>query len=227
MRVLLVEDEKRMAQALCEIFRLEKYEVDHCADGESGLYAAESDIYDCLVLDVMLPGYNGFEIVKRIRKKGIHTPVLMLTAKSGVDDKVEGLDSGADDYLTKPFDSKELLARVRALTRRNINTPDNTLTFGDIVLDPNTFNLNCQTTGQSIRLGKKEFRILEYLICNQKQILTREQLAEKIWGYESEAEYNNVEAYMSFTRKKLTFVGSKTTIKSVRGVGYELRYENV
>lgn len=103
----------------------------------------------------------------------------MLTAKSGVDDKVEGLDSGADDYLTKPFDSKELLARVRALTRRNINTPDNTLTFGDIVLDPNTFNLNCRTTGQSIRLGKKEFRILEYLICNQKQILTREQLAEK------------------------------------------------
>ncbi len=227
MRILLVEDEKRMAQAICEIFRFEKYEVDCYFDGESGLYASEGDIYDLLVLDVMLPVYSGFEIVRRIRKKGIRTPVLMLTAKSDVDDKVEGLDSGADDYLTKPFDTKELLARVRALTRRNISSPDNTLSYGDIVLDPNTFNLNCTATGQSIRLGKKEYHILEYLISNQKQILTREQLAEKVWGYECDAEYNNVEAYMSFTRKKLNFIGSKTAIKSVRGVGYELRYENV
>lgn len=227
MRLLLVEDEKRMAQALCEILRLEKYEVDHYADGLSGLDAVESDIYDIIILDVMLPGMNGFEIAKKARQKGIRTPILMLTAKSELDDKVNGLDSGADDYLTKPFMTKELLARLRALVRRNINTPDGTLSFGDISLDTNTSTLSCSANGQSVRLSEKEYRILEYLIANQGLILTREQLAIKIWGYESDAEYNNVEVYMSFTRKKLAFVGAKTEIKAVRGIGYELRCDNV
>lgn len=227
MRILLVEDEKRMAQALCEILRLEKYEVDHYADGTDGLAAIESDLYDIIILDVMLPGMNGYEIAKEARRCGIRTPILMLTAKAELDDKVTGLDSGADDYLTKPFMTKELLARLRALGRRNINTPDGTLSFGDISLDTSTLTLSCVTNGQSVRLSEKEYHILEYLISNSGRILTCEQLAVKIWGYESDAEYNNVEVYMSFTRKKLAFVGAKAEIKAVRGVGYELRCDDV
>lgn len=225
MRLLLVEDEKRMAQALCELLRLEKYDVDHYADGEEGLYAAESGLYDVIILDVMLPGENGFEIAKEVRESGIKTPILMLTAKSDVDDKVEGLDRGADDYLTKPFMTKELLARLRALVRRTSNSSDGTLSFGDITLNTNSSSLIC--SDNSVRLSEKEFHILEYLILNQGQILTREQIATKIWGYESNAEYNNVEVYMSFVRKKLSFIKAKTEIKAVRGIGYELRYDNV
>lgn len=227
MRILLVEDEKRMAQALCEILRLEKYEVDHYANGAEGLSAAQSNIYDIIILDIMLPEINGYEITKRVRCRGIYTPILMLTAKTELDDKVTGLDSGADDYLTKPFMTKELLARLRALGRRKLGAADSTLIYGDIALDISTFMLSCVTNGQSVRLSEKEYRILEYLIANNGQILTREQLAIKIWGFESDAEYNNVEVYMSFTRKKLVFVGAKTEIKAVRGVGYELRYGNV
>ena len=227
MRLLLIEDEKRMAQALCEILRLEKYEVDHYADGVDGLAAIESNIYDIIILDVMLPGMNGFTIAQKARQKGIRTPILMLTAKAELDDKVQGLDSGADDYLTKPFMTKELLARLRALARRNINTADGTLTYGDISLDIHAAMLSCTTNGQCVRLSDKEFRILEYFIANIGQILTREQLAVKIWGMDCDAEYNNVEVYMSFTRKKLAFVGAKTEIKAVRGIGYELRCDDV
>lgn len=179
MRLLLVEDEKRMAQALCEILRQENYEVDHCADGISGLEAIESNIYDIVILDVMLPGMNGYEIVRHVREQGMQTPVLMLTAKAELDDKVMGLDSGSDDYLTKPFMVKELLARLRVLGRRILNTTDGTLTYGDIVLDTKTLTLSCITNEQSVRLSEKEYRILEYLIANQGQILTREQLAVK------------------------------------------------
>ena len=227
MRILLVEDEKRMAQALCEILRLENYDVDHFVNGNDGLTAIESNIYDIVILDVMLPGMNGFEIAKAARSKGILTPILMLTAKADLDDKVTGLDSGADDYLTKPFMTKELLARIRALGRRRLGTADGILTFGDISLDTCSFILTCTSNGQSVRLSEKEYHILEYLISNSGQILTREQLSVKIWGFESDAEYNNVEVYMSFTRKKLSFIGAKTEIKAVRGIGYELRCGNV
>lgn len=227
MRILLVEDEKRMAQALCEILRLEKYEVDHYADGLDGLAAIESGIYDIIILDVMLPGMNGYEIAKRARGNGIVTPILMLTAKAELDDKVTGLDSGADDYLTKPFMTKELLARLRALGRRTLGTADGVLSFADITLDTSSLTLSCAKSGQSVRLSEKEYRILEYLIANGGRILTREQLAVKIWGFESEAEYNNVEVYMSFTRKKLSFIEAKTEIKAVRGIGYELRCDDV
>ncbi len=227
MRILLIEDEKRMAQALCEILRLEKYEVDHYGNGLDGLTAIESNIYDIVVLDVMLPSMNGYEVAKRARSKGITTPILMLTAKAELDDKVTGLDSGADDYLTKPFMTKELLARLRALGRRKLGTTVGVLSYGDITLDTNTFTLSCTTNGQSVRLSEKEYRILEYLIANSGQILTREQLAVKIWGFESDAEYNNVEVYMSFTRKKLAFVEAKTEIKAVRGIGYEIRCDYV
>ncbi len=227
MRLLLIEDEKRMAQALCEILRLEKYEVDCFFDGVSGLNAIETDIYDIIILDVMLPGMSGYDVAVKARNMGIKTPILMLTAKAELDDKVQGLDSGADDYLTKPFMTKELLARLRALIRRTLNTEDRTLSFGDIALDTGTFTLSCVSNGQSIRLSEKEYRILEYLILNRGQILTREQLAVKIWGFENDAEYNNVEVYMSFTRKKLAFVEAKTEIKAVRGIGYELRCKDV
>lgn len=227
MRILLVEDEKRMAQALCEILRLEKYEVDHFSDGFDGLYAVENNIYDIVILDVMLPGINGYEIAKKARSKGITTPILMLTAKAELDDKVTGLDSGADDYLTKPFMTKELLARLRALGRRTLGTTDGTLSYGDIILDTCALTMSCVTNGQSVRLSEKEYHILEYLIANKGRILTREQLALKIWGLESDAEYNNVEVYMSFTRKKLAFVEAKTEIKAVRGIGYELRCDDV
>ncbi len=227
MRILLIEDEKRMAEALCEILRLEKYEVDHHDNGPDGLSAIESNIYDIVILDVMLPGMNGYEIARRVRSKNITTPILMLTAKSDLDDKVIGLDSGADDYLTKPFMTRELLARLRALGRRTLGATDNTLSFGDITLDINTLTLSCTTNSHNVKLSEKEYRILEFLIANSSQILTREQLAVKIWGFESDAEYNNVEVYMSFTRKKLAFVEAKTEIKAVRGIGYELRYNNV
>lgn len=227
MKLLLVEDEKRMAQALIELLRQEHYEVDHCADGITAMDAALTNVYDVIILDVMLPGKNGFEIAGEVRKSGIRTPILMLTAKGGLDDKVTGLDSGADDYLTKPFMTEELLARLRALVRRNIQSADGTLSFGDIMLDANTLTLYGTGTGQSVRLSEKEYKILEYLIVNQGQILTREQLAVKIWGFENEAEYNKVEVYMSFTRKKLAFVQAKTAIKAVRGVGYELRCGDV
>lgn len=227
MKLLLVEDETRMAEALSELLRLEKYEVDVCKDGISGLEAVQNKKYDILLLDVMLPGISGLEIARAARAFGITTPILMLTAKSDVDDKVTGLDNGADDYLTKPFETKELLARLRALGRRSSSHETQTLSFGDIFINPDTFQLHCSSNGQSVRLSKREYRILEIFIANQNQIITREQLALKIWGYENEAEYNNVEVYLSFTRKKLTFIGSHVKIKALRGLGYELRESNV
>jgi len=227
LKLLLVEDEKRMGQALCELLRQELYEVDWYKDGQEGCDAIISGIYDLAILDVMLPRKDGFDIAREARVSGIKTPILMLTARSDTDDKVTGLDCGADDYLTKPFVPKELLARLRALTRRQYNVEDGRLSFGDIVLETKTMNLTNSASGASVRLSDKEYRALETLIANNNQILTREQLALKIWGYESEAEYNNVEVYMTFVRKKLVFIGSKTTIKAVRGVGYELRSEHV
>ncbi len=227
MKIILIEDEKRMAQALGEILRQEKYEVDHFSNSSDGLEAIRSNIYDVIILDVMLPGINGYEIAKTARREEIKTPILMLTAKSELDDKVIGLDSGADDYLTKPFMTKELLARLRALIRRSLNVSEGVISFGDISLNVNTFILSNINNWKNVKLSDKEFRILEYLIANSKRILTREQLAIKIWGYENDSEYNNVEVYMSFIRKKLIYIGSLTEIKAIRGVGYELRCTNV
>ena len=226
MKVLLAEDEKRMNRALCELLRQEGYDVDAVENGEDALDAIESGVYDMIVLDVMMPGMNGFDVAKQARASGVRTPILMLTANSELYDKVEGLDSGADDYLTKPFMTRELLARLRALGRRGLPTEDGSLTFADLSLDVKNATLRCKT-GKSVRLGEKELRILEYLIANQGQVLTREQLALKIWGYESDAEYNNVEVYMSFARKKLSFIGSACEIKALRGIGYEMRCRDV
>ena len=225
MRLLLVEDEKRMAEALGAILKKENYEVDIMNDGDSGLYAAQSDAYDIIILDVMLPGMSGFEIARQLRREAIKTPILMLTAKGEIDDKVEGLDSGADDYLTKPFMTKELLARLRALERRySGENNDHILEFGDICLNTETCMLSCVSNGQTVRLKEKEFNIVRHLLINKNRVTERESLAMKIWNYDSDTEYNNVEVYISFTRKKLKFIGAKTEIRSVRGIGYELKY---
>ncbi len=226
MKVLIAEDEKRMNRALSELLRQEGYEVTSVDNGEDALYEIEGDTYDLVVLDVMMPGMNGYSVAKKARESGIKTPILMLTAKSELDDKVEGLDSGADDYLTKPFMTKELLARLRALGRRSIQSDDGGLTCEDLTLDVKNAVLKCDN-GKSVRLSEKELRVLEYMIANQKRVLTREQIALKIWGYESEAEYNNVEVYMSFARRKLAFVGTRCEIKALRGIGYELRCRDV
>ena len=206
--------------------RREGYEVTSADNGETALEEIEGGLYDIIVLDVMMPKMDGYDVAKKARAAGIKTPILMLTAKSELDDKVEGLDSGADDYLTKPFMTRELLARLRALSRRNVQTDDGSLKFEDVSLDVKNAELKCANS-QSVRLGEKELRILEYLIANQGRVLTREQIALKIWGYESDSEYNNVEVYMSFVRKKLAFVGSKCEIKALRGIGYELRRRDV
>lgn len=228
MKLLLAEDERRMAQALLELLKQEGYDVDWFANGDEALMAAESDIYDILILDVMMPGADGFNIARSLRNEGISTPILILTAKGELEDKVHGLDSGADDYLTKPFLTEELLARLRALGRRSLSetATSNTLSAGDITLDEATLTLENATNGESVRLSEKEFRILEYFMRNIGRILTREQLAQRIWGYDNDAEYNKIEVYLTFTRKKLAFVNSDVKIKAVRGIGYELQLPN-
>ena len=223
MKLLLVEDEQRMSQALTELFRQEGYDVDAFADGAEGCIAAESGIYDVIVLDVMLPSKDGLSVARDVRQAGIATPILMLTAKGEVQDKVAGLDTGADDYLTKPFLTEELLARVRALVRRGAGAAIERLEAGNIALNEGTLTLENTETGENVRMTDKEFHILEYFLRNRGRILTREQLAQRIWGIESDAEYNNVEVYVSFTRKKLAYLNANVTIKAVRGVGYELR----
>lgn len=220
MKILVVEDEEALAEALSEILKRNKYSVDAVYDGESGLDYALTGIYDCILLDIMLPKMNGLDMLKILRKKHISTPVLLLTAKSDTEDKINGLDSGADDFLTKPFVSGELLARVRALTRRKGEVITDAFTYGDIALNKSTFSLSCE--GQFVKLSLKEYQIMEMMIANPKQLISKERFIEKIWGYESDAEYNNVEVYISFLRKKLHAIGSTVTIKAARGIGYFL-----
>ncbi|MCM1226836.1 MAG: response regulator transcription factor [Clostridium sp.] len=221
MRILVVEDEEAIAEALAHILTKNKYIVDTSYDGEDGYDNALSGIYDIIILDIMLPGMNGLDILKGIRKEGIICPVLLLTAKDEISDKVKGLDLGADDYLTKPFAMEELLARVRSLSRRTDRAiSDNTLKYADISLNIGTYELSCGEN--SFKLGLKEYSIMEYLLNNPGKVISKEMLIEKIWGYDSDAEYNNVEVYISFIRKKLRHIHSAATIKTVRGVGYRL-----
>lgn len=221
MRLLLVEDEIQLSEALNQILTKNKYVVDAVYNGEDGLDYGLTDIYDVIILDIMLPKLNGLEILRRLRKENIKTPVILLTAKGEVDDKVKGLDYGADDYLVKPFATDELLARLRALTRRQgeiIN--DNILSFGDIKLNISTYEL--EGPCNSIKLSLKEFEIIKFFIQRPKIVVTKDELISKIWGYDSEAEYNNIEVYISFLRKKLGYIDSNTSIITVRGVGYKL-----
>lgn len=221
MRILIVEDELPLAEALTQILRKNNYTVDAVNDGESGLDNALTNIYDLIVLDIMLPKMDGITILKTIRKEEISTPVILLTARGEISDKVLGLDSGADDYLAKPFASEELLARIRAMSRRKGEVlQDNSLKFGDLQL--NTSTLKLSKDNKEIKLILKESQLLELLIMRKNLASSKELIIEKLWGFDSEVEHNHVEVYISFLRKKLTYLSSKVTINTVRGVGYIL-----
>ncbi|KHL96572.1 transcriptional regulator [Paenibacillus sp. IHB B 3415] len=221
MRILIVEDEIHLAEALTQILKKHNYSVDSVHDGRSGLDYAQSGIYDLLLLDIMMPEMDGISVLKELRKDGISTPVIMLTAKGEITDMVTGLDHGADDYIAKPFSSEELLARIRAALRRKGEViPEDGLKFGDIEL--NTANPKLTVKGKEIKLNLKETELLELLILRKQAVTSKEQIIEKLWGFDSEAEHNNVEVYISFLRKKLTFLNSEVRISTIRGVGYVL-----
>ncbi|MCM0648033.1 response regulator transcription factor [Clostridium swellfunianum] len=226
MRILIVEDELPLAEALTQILRKNNYTVDAVNDGESGLDNAVTGIYDLIILDIMLPKMDGLSILKAIRKEGLSTPVILLTARGEISDKVHGLDSGADDYLAKPFASEELLARIRAMSRRKGEVlQDNNLRFGDLQLNPSTLKLTKDS--KEIKLILKEAELLELLITRKGLATSKELIIEKLWGYDSDAEHNHVEVYISFLRKKLVYLNSGVTINTVRGVGYILEDGNV
>lgn len=221
MKILIVEDEIQLADALSELLKRNMYSVDTFYNGIDGLDNALTGVYDCIILDIMLPKMNGLDVLKNLRREKINTPVLLLTARSEIDDKINGLDCGADDYLTKPFVTGELLARVRALTRRKgefVN--ENMFEYNGLELHKNTCSISCK--GNDMKLSLKEYYIMEMLIANHGQILPKERIIEKIWGSESDVEYNNIEVYISFLRKKITSVSASVQIKTARGIGYFL-----
>ncbi len=220
MRILVVEDEKRLADTLADILTENKYLVDVAYNGEDGLDNVLSGIYDVIVLDVMIPKMNGYDVLRKMRNEGNSTPVLMLTAKSETTDKITGLDCGADYYLTKPFEIEELLACLRALLRRQGEIVTEELSFEDISLNLATCLLTCDK--RSVRLSSREFEMMRLLISNKENIIPKETLLLKIWGYDSEADDNHVEVYISFLRKKLAHIKSAVIIEAVRRVGYHL-----
>ena len=223
MRILVVEDEFSLADIIATKLRKEKYNVDISLDGEEGLDKALSDIYDLIILDIMLPKVNGIEILKEIRNNNIDTKVIMLTAKSSLDDKLIGFEKGANDYITKPFHIEELIARVNVWLRSNEkNINKDILKFGDIELNVRTSTITCTKNNESINVSYKELMILEYLMNNSNQIISKEQIYDKIWGIDKDFESNNLEAYLSFVRKKLKIIDSDVTIKAIRGMGYKL-----
>lgn len=225
MNILIAEDEKRLADALRFLLEREGYRVDTIHDGQEALdYIESNNVYDLFILDIMMPRLSGLELLETIRKKSVDTPVLMLTALSETRDKVVGLDTGADDYMTKPFQPDEMLARVRALTRRKGEVILNELTFEDLVLNLNTHGLSgvSEDSVREVRLSEKEFEVLSLLMHHPEQVISKEQLISQVWGYDSYVEDNNVEAYISFLRKKLRHLHSRAFIETVRGVGYLL-----
>jgi len=220
MRLLLAEDEKELSKALCAILKHNNFSVDAVYDGQDAFDYGLDENYDGIILDIMMPKMNGIEVLRKLRENGVSTPIIMLTAKSEVEDKIHGLDAGADDYLTKPFNMGELLARVRALTRRKSEFSPNVISFGNITLNRETFELSCGK--EAVRLGNKEFQMMEMLISNSGRLISTEQFMERIWGYETEAEINVVWVYISYLRKKLLNLNADVEIKAVRGVGYTL-----
>jgi len=223
LRILVVEDEFNLADMIAIKLRKEKYNVDVSLDGEDGLDNALSGVYDLIILDIMLPKINGIEILKEIRNNNINTKVIMLTAKSSLDDKLVGFEYGTNDYITKPFHMEELIARVNVQLRNNEkNINKDILKFGDIELNLRTSTISCIKNNESINISYKELMILEYLMNNSNQIISKEQIYDKIWGIDNYFESNNLEAYLSFVRKKLKIIDSDVTIKAIRGMGYKL-----
>ena len=223
MRILIVEDEFNLADVVASRLRREKYTTDIALDGEEGLYQALTDIYDLIILDVMIPKIDGFEILKRIRKNNISSKVIMLTAKTMLEDKLTGFDIGANDYVTKPFHIEELVARVNAQLRKDNTTySKDYLEVGDLRLNIKTSKLSCLKTKEDIDISCKEFLLMEYLMYNKEQIISKEQIYDKVWGLDNEVESNNLEAYLSFLRKKIKIIGSTVKIKAIRGLGYKL-----
>ena len=220
MRILLVDDEKDLTYALSVILERNNFEVDSVLNGEDGLYYALTGVYDVIILDVMMPKMNGFEVLKTLRNKKITTPVIMLTAKSDVSDKIDGLNLGADDYVAKPFNTEELVARIKALLRRGNKIAGNVVSCADFELDLETSEII--KDDKKLLLSKKEFQIMELLTLNSGKIVEKERITEKIWGYDSDAEYNAVEVYISFLRKKLAAINSTAEIRSIRGKGYSV-----
>lgn len=220
MRVLLIEDSKSLSQALVAVLKKEKYEVENVYDGESGLEFGLSNVFDIILLDVMLPEMSGFDVLKKLRQNKITTPIIMLTALSDEANKVHGLDCGADDYIAKPFSIPELLARIRALTRRKSDTYQGFISHNGVNLDLNTYKLEYED--KSVKLSVKEFEILKYLFEKGNAIADKENLIAKVWGFDSEFESNTLEVFISFLRKKLTFLNAPFTINAIRGVGYQL-----
>ncbi len=222
MTVLLIEDEVSLSTALCQSLKNEHYCVTPMYDGEAGLLEALTGIYDVIILDIMLPKKDGFEVLHELRRANLSTPVLILTAKSSVENKITGLDLGANYYLTKPFDTNELLACLRAITRETGHTAETELSYGDLILKTKQGGIYCTTTNKFIKMSAKELHLLEIFIKNKEQILEKEFLIERIWGLNGNSEYNNIEVYVSFLRKKISFVGSNVKLKSTRGLGYSL-----
>lgn len=226
MRILIVEDEFKIADVIASRLRKENYIVDVFGNGEEGLDNALTNIYDLIILDVMLPKVDGFKILEEIRREKINAKVIMLTAKSMIEDKLTGFNNGANDYLTKPFHIDELVARVNAQLRMdNVQVQKDYVEAGDLRLNIKNTTLTCTTNNESIEVVCKEFMLLEYLMKNQNQVLQKEQLYEKIWGLDNEAESNNLEAYLSFIRKKIKIIGSNVQIKAIRGLGYKLEVD--
>lgn len=224
MKVLIVEDEYNLADVIKERLEKEKLTVDIVEDGEEGYYYASTNTYNLIILDVMLPNMSGFQVLNKLRTDNISSKIIMLTARSTIEDKLNGLENGADDYLTKPFHMDELVARVNIQLKRNGNK--NNLSFGDLVLNTTTLKVTCAKTNEVVELIKKEFQLLEYFINNPNQVLSKEQIYDRVWGIENEIESNNLEAYLSFIRRKLRVIESKVVIKSVRGMGYKIEYGN-
>lgn len=221
MHVLLIEDDVRLADALACILQDNGYTIDTVHDGQAGIEYGRSNLYDVIILDVMLPKADGFAVAKDLRRARVNTPILLLTARDSISDKIHGFDSGADDYMTKPFSPAELMAHLRALDRRQGNVVFETLTAADLTLDLESHELSCGT--ESIGLSQKEFSVARVLIGSPNITIPKETLIDRVWGHDSNANDNNVEAYISFLRKKLTHAGSRATIETIRGVGYRLK----